>query len=154
MFHINTANYAVHLIDWGSSPSMRFILISSPSCVAYNDMLLQTWSIHTQVLLPKPCNFCHLSFGQQQRWVEVPLDQDQRLSGLETHWRRHMEGCAGWFAALEVLSTYVAAFDEWLKAIKLTVEVWFKGLEYPCDMLKHVDKNKRLKNFFVGESSS
>lgn len=61
-FHINSDNYAAHLID--QDPSMRFILICSP-CAAYNDMWLQTQSIHTQTLLPNPCNLCHVSFGQQ-----------------------------------------------------------------------------------------
>lgn len=60
----------MQLIDQGWSSSVRFILITL--CVAYNDMLLQTWILHTQNLLPKPCNFCHVSFGQQQWWVEAP----------------------------------------------------------------------------------
>lgn len=133
---------------------MRFILIS-PACAAYNDMLLQTQSIHTQTLLPKPCNFCHVSFGQQQCWVEVLLDQHQRLSGRETHWRRHMESCAGWFAALEVPSTYVATHDEWLKAIKadsggLLTPSWFNELEYCSYLLKPADKKENLQSFLVG----
>ena len=51
---------------------MNFILIFSRS-VVYNDRLLQKQNVHTQTLLPKPCNFCHVSFGQQYCWGEVPM---------------------------------------------------------------------------------
>lgn len=68
--HTNAAHYAVNLRSRAEVPSMRFILISSP-LVAHNDMLLRAWSIHTQSLQPKPCNFYHVSFGQHRCWGEV-----------------------------------------------------------------------------------
>lgn len=103
-------------------------------------MLSQTQSFHTQNLLPNPCNFCHVSFGQQWSWVEVSSSTDIRGSAAwrrteDVIWRVDLGGLQPWRSP----STYVATHDECLKAIKadsggLLTPPRFNRLEYRSEI--------------------